>query len=376
MPYSPIHIISFDNPYPADYGGVIDVYHKLRWLKKMGVSVYIHIFEYGGKQRSPVLEELCTDVHYYPRKTKWAALAKGFPWIIASRWNEELVHRLHKDPFPVVMEGLHATAAVYMQGRMYKQQMIMRESNIEHQYYRMLSESEKRFAKRVYLRWEAERIERLESRAIPIDDIMAVSKEDAAWFSRNQQAKVHWIPSFHANDEIQYSRKETKNYVLYHGNLSVSENYDVVQSLAQSWTSEMPPLYIAGKNPPEWLQKQIAIKQSFIRLIPNPEEEQMRQLIQEAGLNLLISFQRSGLKLKLLNTLHLSPNILCNEAMVHGTGLENALPIYDSELVRHAAIQRWFKPFQKPSESDAIHSALELFNNQKNIEQFLSYIRN
>ena len=45
MPNKYLHIVSFDVPYPANYGGVIDVYYKLVALKKAGIDYKIYIYE-------------------------------------------------------------------------------------------------------------------------------------------------------------------------------------------------------------------------------------------------------------------------------------------------------------------------------------------
>ena len=42
-----LHIISFDVPFPADYGGVIDVFFKIKALHKADVKIILHCFEYG-----------------------------------------------------------------------------------------------------------------------------------------------------------------------------------------------------------------------------------------------------------------------------------------------------------------------------------------
>ena len=63
-----LNIVSFDVPFPANYGGVIDVYYKLLWLHKAGVKIHLHCFTYGRKP-SKELEALCEKVYYYERKT-------------------------------------------------------------------------------------------------------------------------------------------------------------------------------------------------------------------------------------------------------------------------------------------------------------------
>ena len=52
MPDKHLHIVSFDIPYPPNYGGVIDVYYKLKALHRKGVKIILHCFEYPGRARS------------------------------------------------------------------------------------------------------------------------------------------------------------------------------------------------------------------------------------------------------------------------------------------------------------------------------------
>ena len=60
------HIVSFDVPYPPDYGGVIDVFYKIKALSELGVKVHLHCFEYGRGQQNE-LNKICSSVTYYKR---------------------------------------------------------------------------------------------------------------------------------------------------------------------------------------------------------------------------------------------------------------------------------------------------------------------
>ena len=42
-----LHIVAFDIPQPANYGGVIDVFYKIKALTNLGVKVHLHCYEYG-----------------------------------------------------------------------------------------------------------------------------------------------------------------------------------------------------------------------------------------------------------------------------------------------------------------------------------------
>jgi len=61
-----LHIVCLDVPYPPDYGGVFDLYYKIKSLSEAGIKIHLHCFEYGlGKQKE--LDVYCVEVQYYPR---------------------------------------------------------------------------------------------------------------------------------------------------------------------------------------------------------------------------------------------------------------------------------------------------------------------
>ena len=62
-----LHIIAFDVPYPANYGGVIDVFYRVKALSEAGVKVHLHCFEYGRGEQE--ILKRCHEVKYYKRDT-------------------------------------------------------------------------------------------------------------------------------------------------------------------------------------------------------------------------------------------------------------------------------------------------------------------
>src|ERR1700759_4192489 len=101
-----LHIVSFNVPYPPDYGGVIDVYYKIKALHDLGIKIHLHCFHYGREQ-SVELEEICHSVQYYERKKFYKALYSSVPYIVGSRQSGELLDNLSSDEHPVLFEGLH-----------------------------------------------------------------------------------------------------------------------------------------------------------------------------------------------------------------------------------------------------------------------------
>jgi len=148
-----IHIISFDIPFPADYGGVIDVFFKIKTLRSLGLNIILHCYEYGRK-RQEELEKYCQKVYYYERHISKTNLFKTKPYIVASRNSKELLDNLLKDNYPIIFEGLHS--CFYLDEKQLKtRKKIVRTHNIEHEYYNNLASVERNIFKKYYFLNEA-----------------------------------------------------------------------------------------------------------------------------------------------------------------------------------------------------------------------------
>jgi hypothetical protein len=88
-------------------------------------------------------------------------------------------------------------------------------------------------------------------------------------------------------------------------------------------------LVLAGLNPSGSLQK-LVNQTPNVTLVPNPSQEEMNTLITDAQVNILVTFQPTGLKLKLLNALFNGRFCLVNPGMVIGTELANLCEIADN----------------------------------------------
>jgi len=314
-----INIISFDVPFPANYGGVIDVYYKLVWLKKAGIKIHLHCFTYG-RLNAPELEALCEKVYYYPRKTGFLANLSLLPYTVKSRQSKELEKNLLSNDFPILFEVLH-TCYLLNDKRFKNRKKIYRHSNIEHDYYSELSKSEKNSLKKIYLKIEAKKLKRFEAIINFADVILAVNKTDADYFKLNYpKVSTHYLPSFHVNEMVTCKEGKGK-FILFHGNLSISENYEAAIWLIENVFSKIDlPVTIAGLNPPPFLIE-IIKKHKHISLIISPPESEMNQLIHDAQIHVLYTAQPTGLKLKLLNVLFKGRYIICNKNMIEGTGI-------------------------------------------------------
>jgi len=108
-----IHIVSFDVPFPADYGGVIDVFFRIKWFTENGWEVILHCFEYD-RPKAPELEQFAK-VHYYHRPKGIHKIISRLPFIVKTRINEELEKVLANTKDVVLLEGLHCAHYLNLQ---------------------------------------------------------------------------------------------------------------------------------------------------------------------------------------------------------------------------------------------------------------------
>ena len=336
-----LHIISFDIPYPANYGGAIDVFHKIRCLHQQGIKVILHCFEYSDRKHSSELKQLCEKVYYYKRNLSFLNLLSSLPFNVKSRISNELKQNLLKDNYPILFEVLH-TCYLLNDPELKKRKKLFRHSNIEHDYFLELAKGEQSFIKKIYLKTEANKLKHFEKQITYADCILSVSEKDLVYFKATYpKTPSVYLPSFHGFDELQ-CKPGKGNYILYHGNLSISENYNAALWLIKNVFSKITqPVIIAGLNPPIHLTE--ATKQhSHITLKQNCSEQEMQTLIEDAQIHCLYTEQATGLKLKLLNVLYSGRFVIANDCMLTGTQLKASCHIANSETEYINRIQKLF----------------------------------
>lgn len=314
-----LHIISFTIPYPPNFGGVIDVFFKIRTLHAAGVKVHLHCFSYD-RNPSPELEQICHEVQYYPRKTGFRSALTRMPYIVYSRRSDNLIENLLKDDYPILFEGLHS--CYYLSHPLLKNRVrIYRESNIEHLYYYHLSIAESNLAKKLFFILASLKLRAFQSILSNATLMLTVSREDNEYLSRKfPSVPVEYLPSFHKDDEVKCLPGKG-DFALYQGNLSVAENEKAaIFLLKEVFRDSGIRFIIAGLNPSRKL-KQLAAGIPNVTLVANPTEEKLEELIRTAQVNIMVTFQPTGLKLKLLNALFNGRFCLVNPEMVAGTEL-------------------------------------------------------
>jgi len=324
-----LNIVSLNIPWPANYGGVIDIYYKIKALHDCGIKIILHCFEYE-RPRAAELTDICEEVHYYRRRTGFLSNLSLLPYNVFSRKDNRLINNLFKNDYPILFEGLHT--CYYLNDRRLKNRFkIFRECNIEHDYYREIGKAEGNLLKKCFYYIEAKRFERYQKNVKDANLMIAVSQKDADYLQKAfPHIAVKFVPCFHGNTEIT-SQAGQSDFLLYHGKLSVKENEKAALYLIEHIFSKLAPhrCIIAGLNPSSKLVR-AASRHKNITVEANPSSEKMSELIQTAQINLLLTFQETGLKLKLLNSLFAGRHVVVNPMLLAGSGLDELCQIADT----------------------------------------------
>ena len=305
-----LHIVSFDNPYPPVYGGVVEVYSKVKALHELGVSVYLHCFVDVIPQRHNELSAICTQVFFYKISKNPLRLLLPLPYSVLCRTNDELLKNLEINDAPILFEGLKTTYWVY-QGKLAGRRKILRLHNIEHDYYRGLSASETNIFKKIIFGFESKKYKVYENVIAKFDKVLTLSNFE----NRHAQSKFgnsHYIPVFHGNKEVA-KLQGTGRYALYHGDLRLSDNLRVAYALVEIFR-EIPnfDLVIAGNANADRIRGKIN-GAANISVVPIKNFEKLKGLLHDAQVNLIFSYQRSGTKLKLMTALFNSRFCIIND---------------------------------------------------------------
>ncbi len=368
-----LHIISFNVPYPADYGGVMDVFYKLSALQAEGVKIHLHCFTYGRAEQRE-LNKYCESVHYYNRNTGHKGISNTIPYIVSSRKNELLLQNLLQDDYPIFMEGVHSTYPL-LDERFKNRKCFVRVHNVEYQYYTDLGRSTSSLIKKLYY-WIESRLLKAYERKIVSKAVCwgTTEKDDDLYRKELGCHNIEMLSLYIPNWKVQ-CLEGMGSYCLYHGDLSVDANEKAATWLLEKVFSQLKvPFVIAGKNPSEKLLE-LAHSQNHSCIVANPSEKEMQDMIAKAHINILPSYTTTGMKVKLVNSLFNGRHCLVNEATVAGSGLESACHIgTTANAFREIIAQLYHQPFTEHEIILRKKLLKGMFNNEANAKKQVKWI--
>ena len=368
-----LHIICLDAPSPPDYGGAIDMFYKIEALAAAGTKIILHYFDYKRDRNSFGLNDICKEVHAYKRNKGFIEHLKRKPFIVSSRINEDLVKRLNQDDLPVLFEGLHTTGILpYLKNN--KRKTLVRMHNNEAVYYQQLAKTESNnILKKLYYKLESFKLKGYQNQLDRNIPLACISVADVNEFKSTGFTRAFHLPAFIPFSNVSI-KSNTGDFCLYHGNLSIVENSKVALWLIKHvFSTNNIPLVIAGRNIPQEV-KSSAKTLSHISLIENPSKEEMDELIKNAQVHVLPSFNATGIKLKLINALLRGRHCIVNHQALEGSGLEPYCHIAHTATEFIRIIQELMKKPLELDETEKRKEILEVYDNSKNARQINAYL--
>ena len=244
------------------------------------------------------------------------------PYTIYSRRDDLLLKRLQEIDAPILFEGVHTS--YYKSHPSLKNRIkVIRNHNIEHDYFRQLGQKTKNPLKKLFYMNEARLLKKYEYNMQDIQAFLPITTSDYSFFNKlYPDAKYSLTPPFHSFKEVS-SVPGKGSYCLFHGNLGHPENIEVALYIVQKVFSGIDvPIVIAGRDPSqEVIEASASIPNC--KLVVHPATEEMEVLMREAQIQIMLTFQPTGMKTKLLISLFCGRHILVNEPMLHSTGLDS-----------------------------------------------------
>lgn len=369
-----LHIICFDVPFPANYGGAMEEFYKIKSLHQLGTKIILHCFVYGDRKPQTELEKYCTKIYYYKRERKIKDVFSTIPFIVKSRMNEELLQNLLLNDFPILLDATHTTGFLNHPS-LKERKKIVRLHNIEWIYYRILFDSAINLKQRFFYFNEYKKLRKYDKVLTNATALSCLSNTDFEYYKEKfPHINISLQMVFHPNETL-HCKTGNGNYILYHGNLSLTDNYQVIiELLANELKDCTHKIIIAGKNPSTILVD-FCKNKPHISLIANPTNEILDELMQNAHICLAIAKNASGIKLKLINSLYQTRFVIANEAAVAGSGLDDLCIIPKNENYLETINTLMQQSFTQQEIEQRKFLLLEKYDNKKNAQQLIHLIQ-
>lgn len=370
-----LHIVCLDTPWPADYGGAIDMMSRIKCLHQLGIRIHLHYFSYNERGTPNELNQYCESINVYDRIDMRKSFSMKLPYIVSSRLNPELLERLKQDNHPILLEGVHCTGYL-KELDCASRKIVVRMHNEESAYYRELARAESNVIKKIYF-YNESRLLKAYTQHLPKDCLYAcITENDIKVLHDDYHLdNTKFLPGFTSWQSVT-AEEGQGNFCLYHGNLSVPENEEAaVWLLCKVVTKARAPFIIAGKKPSKRLLKLAELCQHTC-LIADPSETEMNDLVRKAHINVLPLFnkQQTGVRIKLLHALFEGRHCVANQAMVEGTGLADACHIgSNANAFASIILQLYHQPFTR-EEIVLRRDLLSPYNNEANCKRLIQWL--
>lgn len=371
MQNKPLHIISFDNPFPPDFGGVIDVFYKIKALHSLGFTIYLHCYYEDRNIVSEELKAITEEVYLYKKNKNPFFVFSKFPLPVICRFQGEIIENIKKNNAPILFEGLHST--MILQRASFNNKKYLRLHNIESNFYAGMSSSETNMIKKILYHFVYKKYKVYQNIISDFNYVFALSEHEYSE-AKKMNTNCIYIPVFHGN-ETNATLSEYGNYAFYHGDLRLSDNKRAAQFLIDIFKEITDyDLIIASSNGKKLIESK-SKNVPNVKFVAIKNETHLDELFANAHINVMLSFQEAGTKLKVINSLFKSRFCLINKNMVDDQRVLSLCEIAATkeDFIGKIRILKSKAYTQNESRRKLLKNVLNDKNNAKLIEQKITF---
>lgn len=250
---------------------------------------------------------------------------------------QSLLQLLQKETFDIIQfESIYTSPYLKTARKFSQATCVCRVHNIEHLIWQRLSEHEKSFLKKKYLKLLTNRLYNYEIDILKqFDLLLPISKREEIYFNKEKFNRCIYLPFGIEEKNIELLKGTFDQNSCYHiGSMDWAPNIEGVQwFLDEVWSKafhELPgiTLYLAGKNmPPSLLSKEN--KQTDVV----GEVDDFVQFSLEKNIMIVPLLAGAGIRVKILEAMSLGKTIITTSIGVEGIGATDGIHILISDTV-------------------------------------------
>lgn len=340
--------ITLESILPANSGGRLGVFKRIEQLSKTE-DIYL-FYPYDSDSELQYIDEIkkyCKEVHAYSRKAnKKSALLNLFryPYTVSSRNIKDMqndIKKCIKENNIDVINVDFPHMCVNLMNNNIKIPIVLNEHNIEWKVYKLISNSQKNFLKKIMYYIDSFRLKKFENKIlkkIKLDMITFVSSSDLEIFKNNYnkvKSQLELIPVGADLRENTYIKEKQQKNIIFVGKMSYGPNIEAVNWFVNNVFYKIKKeyndvkFYIVGKDPTEEI-----LKLSNEDIIITGKVDSVEEYYNLADLVVIPLLNGGGVKVKLLEAISFNKKIVSTTTGVEGTiySNRNTIPVSDSDI--------------------------------------------
>lgn len=322
-----ILIVAGEFPYPANHGGIVDIWKRMNAFKKMNFSIdlMVTVKENPSREQIREVERVVQNIFIVKRSNKVSYIFKKLPLQINSRKTLEKFQMNNKIYDWVILEG-ECTLAILSNKSLKYKKIILRMHNDESKYFRELSKSSQTWFKKFYYLSESYKFSWGEPYFIQqIENIMFISLDEKQRYTSKYNIKnACFLPP--AIDLKFYSRPLNNKTVLFIGSLFMINNQEAIRYYIKYIHPQLNDIknykfIIAGNNRNESLDWLYDLKSQFSNIYIYESPKDLSEIYEMSTVFVNPMLHGAGVKVKTIEAIVNGLPVISTTVGCEGTGL-------------------------------------------------------